>query len=63
MSGTITGAAFAGALVFTWIAFGFWAFVLVGVAMLVGGFIGRVADNRIDVRALLDVFRGRRSSS
>jgi hypothetical protein len=42
---------------------GFWAFVLVAVAMLVGAIIGRIVDGRLDVRALAEVFRGRRSSS
>ncbi|HZU94187.1 MAG TPA: hypothetical protein VFF85_11235, partial [Microbacterium sp.] len=33
---------------------GFWAFVLVAVAMLVGAIIGRIVDGRLDVRALAE---------
>lgn len=63
MSAPVVGAAVAAVLVLTWIGLGFWAFVLVGVAMLVGAAIGRVADGRLDLRALADAFRGGRSSS
>ena len=63
MSATVTGTAVGAVLALTWITLGFWAFVLVGVAMLVGAVIGRIVDGRLDVRALADVFRGRRSSS
>ncbi|OAN35193.1 DUF2273 domain-containing protein [Microbacterium sp. H83] len=63
MNGSMIGAAVAAVLALTWIAFGFWAFVLVALAMLVGVAVGRIIDGRLDVRALADVFRGRRSSS
>ncbi|WP_156761143.1 hypothetical protein [Microbacterium karelineae] len=63
MNGTVVGAAVGATLVVTWIALGFWAFVLVGVAMIVGAIIGRVLDGSIDVRAVGDALRGRRSSS
>lgn len=63
MSATVTGAAVGAVLALTWITLGFWAFVIVGVAMLVGAVIGRIVDGRLDVHALADVFRGRRSSS
>jgi len=63
VSATVTGTAVGAVLALTWITLGFWAFVLVGVAMLVGAVIGRIVDGRLDVRALADVFRGRRSSS
>ncbi|WP_020018011.1 DUF2273 domain-containing protein [Promicromonospora sukumoe] len=63
MSAPVVGAAVAAVLALTWIGLGFWAFVLVGVAMLVGAAIGRVADGRLDLRALADAFRGGRSSS
>ncbi|MFZ4841894.1 MULTISPECIES: DUF2273 domain-containing protein [Mycetocola] len=63
MSKSGVGAAIGAVLALTWIVLGFWAFVLVAVAMLVGAGIGRIADGRLDVRALADVFRGRRSSS
>ncbi|MGV2985015.1 DUF2273 domain-containing protein [Microbacterium sp. AGC85] len=63
MNATVIGAATAGALAVVWIVLGFWAFVLVLVAALVGAVLGRIIDGRLDVRALADAFRGRRSSS
>lgn len=63
MNATMIGALVAGGLAVVWIALGFWAFVLVVVAGLVGALIGRLLDGRIDVRALADALRGRRSSS
>lgn len=63
MSTSIIGAAFAGVLAITWVALGFWAFVLVALAMLAGAAVGRIIDGRLDVHALADAFRGRRSSS
>lgn len=63
MSTTIVGAGVGAVLALTWIAFGFWAFVLVVVAMLIGAGVGRIIDGRLDVRALADAVRGRRSSS
>lgn len=63
MNATVIGAVAGGALAIVWAALGFWAFVGVAVAALLGAVIGRVLDGRLDVRALTDVFRGRRSSS
>ncbi|MDR7384969.1 DUF2273 domain-containing protein [Promicromonospora iranensis] len=63
MSATVTGAAAGAVLALTWIVLGFGAFVLVAVAMLIGATVGRAADGRMDVRALADAVRGRRSSS
>ncbi|MGM7667664.1 hypothetical protein [Microbacterium sp. A93] len=63
MNATVSGAFAAGALAIIWIVLGFWAFVLVTLAALVGAAVGRILEGRIDVRALADVFRGRRSSS
>lgn len=62
MSTSVIGAAVAAVLALTWVVLGFWAFVLVAVAMLIGAIAGRVIDGRLDVRALAEVFRGRRSS-
>ena len=62
MSTSVIGAAVAAVLALTWVVLGFWAFVLVAVAMLIGAIAGRVFDGRLDVRALAEVFRGRRSS-
>ena len=63
MSATSVGAAAGAVLALTWITLGFWAFVLVGLAMVVGGLVGRIVDGRLDIKALVDVFRGQRSSS
>lgn len=63
MTATTIGAAVGAVLAVTWIALGFWAFILVAIAMLAGAAIGRVVEGRVDVRALADAFRGRRSSS
>jgi len=63
VTATTIGAAVGAVLAVTWIALGFWAFVLVAIAMLAGAAIGRVVEGRVDVRALADAFRGRRSSS
>lgn len=50
-------------LALTWIVLGFWAFVLVAGAMLVGGLVGRVIDGKLDIRGVVDAVRGKRSSS
>ncbi len=63
MTATTIGVAVGAVLAVTWIALGFWAFVLVAIAMLAGAAIGRVVEGRVDVRALADAFRGSRSSS
>lgn len=63
MNASVIGGAAAVVLALTWIILGFWAFVLIALAMLAGAAIGRIADGRLDLRALAEVFRGRRSSS
>ena len=63
MSAATVGAAAGATLALTWVVLGFGAFVLVTLAMLIGAAAGRVAEGRLDVRALADAFRGRRSSS
>lgn len=63
MSRTLVGALVGTVLALTWLVLGFWAFVLVAVAMIVGAAIGRVLDGSLDLRALADVVRGRRTSS
>ncbi len=63
MSKTVVGAAAGVVLALTWLTLGFWAFVLVAVAMLVGAGVGRVLEGRLDLRTLADTLRGRRSSS
>ncbi|MFK3676478.1 DUF2273 domain-containing protein [Microbacterium sp. NPDC090218] len=63
MSASVIGAAAAAVLALTWVVLGFWAFLLVALAMLLGAGVGRIIDGRLDVRALAEAFRGRRSSS
>lgn len=63
MSGTVAGAVLGGALALVWIVFGFWAVLAVAVAVVVGAGVGRLAEGRLDLRAVADAVRGRRSSS
>jgi len=44
------------------VAFGFWAMILVAVAIVIGWGVGRVVEGTLDVRGLTDALRGRRSS-
>ncbi len=62
MTHTVVGAAAGALLALVWVLLGFWVFVLVAVAMLVGAAVGRAVDGRLDVHAVLDAVRGRRSS-
>ncbi|OJX75253.1 MULTISPECIES: hypothetical protein [unclassified Leifsonia] len=57
------GVLVAGALAVVWAVFGFWVFLGVAAAMLVGYFVGRLLSGEIDVARLADALRGRRSSS
>lgn len=57
-----TGVLIGAVLALTWIVLGFWAFVLVALAMLIGGLIGRIIDGRLDVRGVVNAVRGKRSS-
>jgi hypothetical protein len=50
-------------LALSWIILGFWACLFVAAAMVVGGLIGRILEGKLDVASLVDVFRGKRSSS
>lgn len=63
MSAAKTGILIGAVLALTWTIVGFWAFVFVAVAMLIGGLIGRVIDGKLAVKNLVDAFRGSRSSS
>lgn len=60
---TRTGMFVGAILALTWVVLGFWAFLFVAVAMLVGALIGRVMDGRLDISSLIGAFRGKRSSS
>jgi uncharacterized membrane protein len=63
VSTTITGVAIGAVLGIVAVAFGFWAFILVAVFMAIGALVGRVLSGKLDVASLVDVIRGRRSSS
>ncbi len=62
-SATRTGILVGAVLALTWIVLGFWAFFFVTIAVLIGAFVGSIIDGRINLSALADAFRGRRSSS
>ncbi|AZZ56134.1 DUF2273 domain-containing protein [Rathayibacter iranicus] len=59
---TVLGVAIGAILAFAALLFGFWGFVLTAVFMALGVAIARVADGSLDVRSLVDVFRGRTTS-
>ena len=63
MTTTNTGIAVGAVLALTWIVFGFWAFVFVAFAMVVGVLVARVIEGKLDLRSVSDAFRGKRSSS
>ncbi|MHC5794817.1 DUF2273 domain-containing protein [Lacisediminihabitans sp. FW035] len=63
MTSTKTGILIGAVLALTWIVIGFWAFFFVAFAMAVGAVVGRVMDGKLDLSSLVDVFRGKRSSS
>ncbi|GAA1494271.1 DUF2273 domain-containing protein [Curtobacterium herbarum] len=63
MSSTVVGMAVGAVLAVVALTLGFWAFVVVAVAIALGGLVGRIVSGDLDVRRLLDVLRGRRSSS
>jgi uncharacterized membrane protein len=50
-------------LAVSWVLLGFWAFVFVAVAMTIGAITGRVIDGKLDLSSVVDVFRGKRTSS
>ncbi|WP_382308718.1 DUF2273 domain-containing protein [Herbiconiux sp. UC225_62] len=62
-SATRTGILIGAVLALTWIVLGFWPFVFVAVAMAVGAVIGRVVEGKLNLSAVVDAFRGKRSSS
>ena len=63
MSAPVLGAAAGAVLMLTWITLGFGPLLLVALGMLLGAFVGMAVSKRIDMRGLLDAFRGSRSSS
>ncbi|GAB3122441.1 DUF2273 domain-containing protein [Glaciibacter psychrotolerans] len=63
MSHTIVGAAIGAVLALTWITFGFWAFVFVAAAMVIGAIVARLMDGKISLSGIVAAFRGKRTSS
>ncbi|AZZ47992.1 DUF2273 domain-containing protein [Rathayibacter rathayi] len=59
---TVLGVVVGAVLAFAALIFGFWGFVLTAVFMALGVVIARIADGSLDVRSLVDVFRGRTTS-
>lgn len=57
------GALIGGGLAVVWAMFGFWVFVGVAAATLVGWLVARVLGGEVDLARLADALRGRRSSS
>jgi len=62
MSGTVTGVLVGAILAIAALAFGFWGFLLVAVFAAIGGLVGAIVSGRLDVRAVVDAARGRRSA-
>lgn len=63
MTATVVGMGAGALLAIVAVTLGFWAFVVVAVFMFVGGLVARIVTGDVDLRRLLDVLRGRRSSS
>jgi uncharacterized membrane protein len=63
VTATRTGILIGAVLALSWVAFGFWAFLFVALAMAIGALIGRIADGKLDVSSLLGALSGTRSSS
>ncbi|MDQ1205545.1 DUF2273 domain-containing protein [Microbacterium sp. SORGH_AS_0862] len=62
MSATVSGALVGAVLAVSALLFGFWGFLLVALFMGIGALVGRVVSGSLDLRALANVFTGRRTS-
>ena len=62
MTGTLIGAAAGVLLAIVALVFGFWGFLLVVVLGAIGAVLGAILSGRVDVRAVADAARGRRSA-
>ncbi len=62
MSPAITGTAAGAVLALAALAFGFWGFLLTALFMGTGAVLGRAAQGTLDVGAVMDALRGKRSS-
>jgi putative Ca2+/H+ antiporter (TMEM165/GDT1 family) len=63
MTATRFGIILAAILAIVWIWAGFWPMVGLAAAMAIGALVGRIVEGKLDVRALSDAVRGKRSSS
>ncbi|WIB33435.1 DUF2273 domain-containing protein [Curtobacterium sp. MCSS17_005] len=63
MNATVVGMGIGALLAIVAVTLGFWAFVVVAVCMALGALVARIVTGDVDFRRLLDVLRGRRSSS
>lgn len=63
MTATHTGILIGAVLALTGVAFGFWAFVFVAIAMAIGALVARVVTGQTDLNAIVDAVRGKRVSS
>ncbi|MDQ0538792.1 putative membrane protein [Curtobacterium flaccumfaciens] len=63
MNATVVGMGVGALLAIVAVTLGFWAFVVVAVCMVLGALVARIVTGDVDFRRLLDVLRGRRSSS
>lgn len=63
MNLTVVGILVGTVLAFAALIFHFWGFLLVALFMVIGAFVGRVAEGKLDLRSVRDALAGRRSSS
>ena len=62
MTGWLIGAVAGAVLAIVGLTFGFWGFLLVLVLAIVGGLAGAIISGRLNVTAVVDAARGRRSA-
>lgn len=62
MGSSATGMLLGAIIAFSLLQLGFWKTVIIVIAMVLGALTVRVLEGRLDLRALFDVVRGRRSS-
>lgn len=63
MSPVTAGTAAGAVLALAALGFGFWGFLLTALFMGTGAVLGRAAEGRLDLAAVLDALRGRHSSA
>ncbi|ONI60612.1 DUF2273 domain-containing protein [Okibacterium fritillariae] len=63
MSNTTVGIFVGAILAVVALWFGFWGFLLAVVLMAIGALVGRILEGKLDLGAVADALRGKRSSS